>query len=207
MVRDPSRRALYVVLFLWMAVPYGAAVLQDSQVYDNSRQFLFALPPLFLAGALAFEALFLRIRWSGLRAAVVGIAVLPGVIGIVALHPYEYIYYNELVGGVGGAYRRYELDYWATSYRAAMEGLNRIAAPGATVEVAGPWLSAATFARPDMLVFKSGADRVDARPPDYFIVLTRSNMDQRLTPGGAMALQITIAGATLAQVISLEAAP
>jgi hypothetical protein len=172
MVRDPGRRALYLVFFLWTAIPYGGSILTGAEVYDNSRQFLFALPPLFLAAALAFDALFSRIHRSVIRVVIAGLAILPGVIGIVRLQPYEYIYYNQLVGGVSGAFRQYELDYWATSYRAAMEGLNRIAPAGATVEVVGPWLSAATFARPDLVVFKSDAERADSRPPDYFMVLT-----------------------------------
>jgi hypothetical protein len=129
------------------------------------------------------------------------------VIGIAQLHPYEYVYYNTLVGGVAGAYREYELDYWAISYREAMEGVNRLAAPGAAVEVAGPWLSAATFARPDLVVFKSGADRAEPAPPDYFLILTRSNMDQWSDVGGSPVLQVTVAGAVLAEVRIFEGAP
>ena len=31
---------------------------------------------------------------------------------LVRLHPYEYMFYNPLVGGLEGAARRYEMDYW-----------------------------------------------------------------------------------------------
>ena len=30
-------------------------------------------------------------------------------------HPYEYIYYNQLVGGLNGAYGNYETDYYYVS--------------------------------------------------------------------------------------------
>ena len=44
----------------------------------------------------------------------------------VQLHPYEYIYYNRLIGGVTGADDRgYETDYWVTGYR---EGIVRLTA-------------------------------------------------------------------------------
>jgi hypothetical protein len=33
-------------------------------------------------------------------------------ITLVRLHPYEYLFYNRLVGGLEGASRRYDLDYW-----------------------------------------------------------------------------------------------
>ena len=200
MAADAARRPMYLVLFLWTAIPYGAALLARSEIYDNSRQFLFAIPPLFLAGALAFDGLFSRIRWRPAQAAIAALAVLPGLVAIVRLHPYQYIYYNELVGGVPEAYRQYELDYWATSYRAAMEGLNRLAPPGSTVEVVGPWLAAATFARPDLAVSKFGTTPAGAPAPDYLIVFTRSNADQYLNVPGTTVLQIVTDGAVLSEV-------
>jgi hypothetical protein len=81
-----------------------------------------------------------------------------------------------------------------------MEGLNQIAPPGAVVEVVGPWRSAAIFARPDLVVFKSGADDAGSYSPAYLMVLTRSNGDQRMVTGGPPILQIAVAGATLAEV-------
>jgi hypothetical protein len=56
--------------------------------------------------------------------------VAPGVLGILTLHPYEYTYFNSLVGGTDGASRRYETDYWCTSYREAMELIGATAPPG-----------------------------------------------------------------------------
>jgi L-threonylcarbamoyladenylate synthase len=35
------------------------------------------------------------------------------------LHPYEYVYFNELVGGLNGAQGNYEMDYWGASYSEA----------------------------------------------------------------------------------------
>jgi hypothetical protein len=45
---------------------------------------------------------------------------------MIKLHPYEYTYYNQLVGGVAGAARKgYLTEYWATSYKEAVEELIR----------------------------------------------------------------------------------
>ena len=38
---------------------------------------------------------------------------------MVYLHPYEYVYFNQLIGGNRGAEERFETDYWAISYREA----------------------------------------------------------------------------------------
>jgi 4-amino-4-deoxy-L-arabinose transferase-like glycosyltransferase len=206
-VRDPQHRPLLLVCFLWAAVPFAAALLTRAEVYDNSRQFLFAWPPIFLAAGLAFGALFARLRRAWLQAAVVGVAILPGLSAIAQLHPYPYIYYNQVVGGVRGAFRNYELDYWATSYRAAMEEVNDLAPMGATVAVLGPWRSAAPFARADLHVVKAGEGDPDEASADYLILLTRSNMDQRTNSGGEPILKIVVAGATLAEVRAAGGAP
>ena len=42
---------------------------------------------------------------------------------LVRLHPYENLSYNMLVGGLPGAYRRYDLDYWFNSMPEAIRRL------------------------------------------------------------------------------------
>ena len=42
---------------------------------------------------------------------------------LVRLHPYEYLFYNALVGGLEGASRRYDLDYWFSSMPEALNQL------------------------------------------------------------------------------------
>jgi 4-amino-4-deoxy-L-arabinose transferase-like glycosyltransferase len=206
-IREPARRPLYVVCFLWAAVPYAAALLSGAEVYDNSRQFMFAWPPIFLAAGLALDALLTRIRRAWLQAALVALAIAPGLAALLQLHPYPYIYYNQLVGGVRGAYRTYELDYWATSYRAAMEEVNERAPSGATVAVVGPWRSAAPFARPDLTIVKAGEGDPQEASAQYLMILTRSNMDQRSGAGGDPVIEIVVAGAKLAEVRAAEGAP
>ena len=36
---------------------------------------------------------------------------------MIHLHPYEYIYFNELVGGLRGAQNLFETDYWGATYK------------------------------------------------------------------------------------------
>jgi hypothetical protein len=44
---------------------------------------------------------------------------------MVVLHPYQYIYFNELIGGLRGAYGLYETDYWHAANREALEWLEQ----------------------------------------------------------------------------------
>ncbi len=101
-------------------MPAVAVMLGWVSVYNNFRHVLFILPPLFVVAGMGLQGVFRIPLQRHLKIALAILVVLPGLVGIVRLHPYEYIYYNALVGGVDGAAGRYELDYWCTSLREAM---------------------------------------------------------------------------------------
>ncbi len=42
---------------------------------------------------------------------------------MIELHPYQYAYFNNLVGGVRAADSRYMLDYWGLSFKQATDEL------------------------------------------------------------------------------------
>ena len=44
-------------------------------------------------------------------------------VALVQLHPYEYLFYNSLVGGLKGASGRYVTDYWVNIMPAAVKDL------------------------------------------------------------------------------------
>jgi hypothetical protein len=101
---------------------------------------------------------------------------MPGLLEGVRLHPYEYIYYNRLVGGVQGAFRRFELDYWGISYREAAAYLDATAPANAAVWVEGPTHLLQEYARPDLKIYSSyEPERADHY--DYVVALTRFDLD------------------------------
>jgi len=104
-----------LVILIWFWVPLLAVMLFRPNLYDNFRQFLFILPPLFAVAGVAVDAIGRLVRQPGLRAILIAAGLLPGIIAGVWLHPYEYVYYNALVGWTGSVERRYETDYWGTS--------------------------------------------------------------------------------------------
>ena len=144
----------YSVLVLGIFFPPLFAIVLKSAHYDALRHFIFVLPPLaVLIGVEVAAALAWLSKRQQMFGAMAGVAVALGlaspVADMVRLHPYAYTYYNQMAGGVAGAQGRYELDYWATSYREAARWLrtsNVVPEQGlVNVYVCGPTDSAARF--------------------------------------------------------------
>ncbi|GAB4419081.1 MAG: glycosyltransferase family 39 protein [Anaerolineales bacterium] len=109
----------------WFVVPFMYVLIKRPPMYDGFRHFLFIVPPIFILAGIALDALFKFLRTTWLRFAIIAALVLPGLIPIVKLHPYEYTYYNQFVGGTSQAAARFETDYWLTCYKEAMQEFNR----------------------------------------------------------------------------------
>ncbi len=169
---------LLVLTLVWFILPFLGFVITRSPLYDNFRQVFFILPPVFIMAGAAFE----KIKRPLLQGALVGLLLLPGIIGGIQLHPYEYIYYNRFIGGVQGAFRKYELDYWGTSYREAANYLNEIAPANANIWADGPVQILQLYARPDLKIY-STFEAARASRYDFVVVTTRYNLDLQVYPG------------------------
>lgn len=156
-----------VVVGLWFAIPLVALLVLGVDVYNNLRQLHFALVPGFLLAGLALEPLLSRLKNHAVQYALFLALLAPGIVASVQLHPYEYAYFNALVGGVEGAHGKFATEYWCTSLREAMEYINQVAAPGSLVKVKGPTDAAEPFAREDLVV-----RRVVERPGDADYIVT-----------------------------------
>lgn len=109
-----------------------------TPAHDGVRLFL---PTFFFLAAFAGwgtvwigSAVARRIRWGTLATATLVLA--PALFALVRIHPYELSYYNILVGGPSGAWRRgFELTYWYDAFTPrVMADLNRKLPPDAEVD-------------------------------------------------------------------------
>jgi hypothetical protein len=165
----------------WFALPAAVILIFRVNLYDNLRQVFFILPPLFLVAGLGLDWLFSLLRRPMLRWAVLFLILLPGLYANVTLYPYQYVYYNQLAGGIRGAYRVFELDYWHLAYREAQNYINENAEPDANVFAGNSKPNAQTFARPDLTFNAFGSRRPNWEKYDYMIVSTAENADERFT--------------------------
>jgi hypothetical protein len=152
-------------------------------------------------GALALQWLSGRLKYRLVFVLAILLLALPGVYWDVQLHPYEYIYYNKLVGGPQGAFRRFEMDYWATSYKQATEYLNRVAPEKSLVSVWGPEQVVDTYARSDLDIEEYYEDDKAPPPlPNYAIISTRNEKDKTIFPDAPVIFAVTRDGVTLSVV-------
>ena len=187
------RREPLLLAVCWFLLPMAAFVLIRPPLYDNFRHLLFLLPPIFLMAGIAFQ----QIRSPRLAAAAMILCALPGILGVLSLHPYAYSYYNQFVGGVGGAFRRFEAEYWGTSYREAARYVSEIAPAGADVLATGPVHLFRRYARADLKVYPTDDGEV-ADTYDYVVSTTRWNLDLIEFPAAPVVHTVGRGGAVFA---------
>jgi hypothetical protein len=116
--------------------------------------------------------------------------LLPGIFGIVQLHPYQYTYYNSFIGGTNRASRQYETDYWLTCYKDSVEELNQTIDDPIDLYVHREAYIAAYYADDTITVrgLRGALDEVQSG--DYVLVNTRSNEDRRVFKDTQPTIQV-----------------
>ena len=125
-VFSSSKSFIFCCLIFSILFPVVFVIVEKSNLYSAWRQFLFIYPAIVLLASIGFLQLFQVIKNKYLSWALI---VLMAVFSInplkfMILNPeYSYIYYNQLVGGLKGAYGRYETDYYFVSLKEGSEWL------------------------------------------------------------------------------------
>jgi hypothetical protein len=193
-----------LVIFGWFLLPIGLFIVLHSSAYDNFRQFFFVLPPIFILAGIGLESVLTRVNSKVTKLALPILLVLPGVIGIVLLHPYQYIYYNSFVGGERGAEGNFETDYWLTSYREATNYLNANAPTGSRILVLYAGFNVEHNAREDLQVgslesgiYDSNAEKMIRENYDYVIIPTRYDANITFLPNAEVIYEVRKNGVLL----------
>jgi hypothetical protein len=174
LLRSRIRKDLLLYISLGFVLPLFALILLRSPLYHNFRQALFLIPALFMIAAFALEPILNKISQNWLRVLLIAVIAFPGIYSTAKLYPYEYVYYNSLVGGSAGAAHRYELDYWRISLREMALELNKVAAPESLIVVTRSAGLLARYTRPDLIVDKPINSILDLEHGyDYIVHVTR----------------------------------
>lgn len=174
LLRNRLRTDLFLYMGMGFIFPLFALIALHSPLYHNFRQVLFLIPAMVISAALALEFVFQNLRQTWVRLLLIAALALPGVYSTVKLYPYEYIYYNSLVGGTAGAATRYELDYWRISLREVALELNKVAPPGSLIVVTRSAGLLARYTRTDLVVDKPINSILDLESGyDYIVHVAR----------------------------------
>ena len=107
-----------------LILPVASAVALNPNLYDDWRHMYFLYAPICVLAAFGLRWLAEipkpRLRFAAFASAALGIAL--AAVQIVSLHPYQNEYFSPLADKSGIA-DRWQMGYWAVSYREALEAM------------------------------------------------------------------------------------
>lgn len=106
--------------------PIAYTIFKNSTLYSSWRHLFFVFVPLVVVSAAGWDFIWQITKQKTIQYAVIGVLAVTSALPIVWMfrnHPNEYIYFNELIGGINGAYKEYETEYWCNAMREATEWL------------------------------------------------------------------------------------
>jgi hypothetical protein len=129
--RPSEHRRKTLIIGLIASLPVLCEAIWHGPAFSGMRHFMFVLPPLAVLAGIGFDQAltFIETRHRTLRIAalaVIGAGLLYPASVLVRLHPYEYLFFNRLAGGLHGAAQRYDTDYWVNVMREAVTELETV---------------------------------------------------------------------------------
>jgi hypothetical protein len=187
-VNDTWRKETALIAFAAF-FPLVCQVVASGPAFSGMRHFLFTVPPIAVLAALALDAMLRRLEATHRLAAAFGVVLVLFGLGwnantLYQLHPDEYLFFNPLVGGLAGASRRYDTDYWVNIMPEAVDDLEHFLdrTEGASA-VARPRRHYLVVVCGERLPFEKEADSRlewtrDLNRGDFFIAPTNMNCDR-----------------------------
>jgi len=191
-----------ILVLLW----FGVSMIRSSlpnifPVYNGTRLFTDAMLPLCILAGIGASSIYMYLHSHSIKYSnfqhlmkvlsaiiIIGLITMPGFIAIYQIHPYEMSYYNELVGGVKGAYGKFDVDYWSQAWTQGARWLNEHAVRNAKILIPIPTgfqIARYYFTRSDLEIsdrtaFEEHVDYVMIEPQwrgyNYVVVYCLNNL-------------------------------
>lgn len=152
-------------------------------IYNGLRHFLFLLPIISVSSSIGFIEFFRGtfppvVKKTGIVFVVLNILWV--LVDVIRLYPYPYVYFNELIGGLPGAYGKYETDYWGASLKESTEWLvtHEIKDPNKTYRIK----TSAGIYQSDYYFLKNMKGNLHMKNADYAVEVAGISDDFILTP-------------------------
>ncbi|HAW50971.1 MAG TPA: hypothetical protein DCX54_01395 [Flavobacteriales bacterium] len=121
------RKELFIPLVA-IGLPLLFYLFRLRNLYDGWRHFLFLMPFLALFSAIGWKWLISLFDTPKIQKSIVGVMAMLFVFPVNAMvhyHPVQNTYFNELIGGIKGAFGEFEIDMDGNSLRPATEWFNK----------------------------------------------------------------------------------
>ena len=135
---DPVSRKAALMLLIVFTLPVAFVIFNHSYIFHDGRHLMFVIPPLVAFCALSWENLFrLNIPRIGkiiLSVLLICFSIQP-LYWMIKNHPNETTYFTPLIGGVDGAWKKYETDYYGNVMRQGVDWIQKNSKPSAGKQV------------------------------------------------------------------------
>jgi hypothetical protein len=171
-------------------LPLVCDVAMHAPGDTGMRHFLFTVPPIAALAGLGLNAVLGRLHAFNAFAGAAGFAIVllaltDNASTLYRLHPDEYLFFNPLVGGLEGASRRFDTDYWVNTMPEAVEDLEHFLDRSERESGKQPLRTYLVAVCGERLPFEKVADgrlkwTRDWSRADFFIAPTHMNCDRAL---------------------------
>lgn len=144
-LRNQHFKIRWMMVLLWLCVPILRISAPISVNFDGFRHFLEYLPAASLIAGFGVISIievlkkFNHFHPKFVSSLIVLLILVNTGFSFAHYFPYQYIYFNQFVGGLQGAHRFFKqgevTDYWAVSYREGIGWLNNHAGQNALLDV------------------------------------------------------------------------
>ena len=173
-------RPIGILLLLWFFLPLSRYLLPHIGVIDGIRHFEEVLFPLAAIAAIGLDFMIRQINLIRPIRPISLILILSTIFSLLftlySYHPFQITYFNELVGGIKGAFGKYDLDYWGGSQKQAVIWVNENAPQNSKVHIVMSADVAGRYLRPDLLV---NLNKYNYDESDFVIFLNRQSFFYR----------------------------
>jgi hypothetical protein len=124
------RRARESALIAATAIlPVLLHIAGHGPAFSGMRHFIFVVPPLAVMAGIGLDRAIRALETNHRAFAAVALTSIAASFVwnasvLVRLHPYEYLYFNRIVGGLAGANQRFDTDYWVNVMHEAVVDLD-----------------------------------------------------------------------------------
>lgn len=114
------------IVLLFLVIPLVLVFVLNPNMYDMWRHVNFLTIPIILLASISFNNLMIikNMFFKGAMLMLVSVCFVFTILKMNYLHPYEYTYFNEISGGLRSAFRKYETEYWGSSFKESAVWIN-----------------------------------------------------------------------------------